>query len=70
MLKADGHEKAVNRKTGLLLDPYFSASKILWLLRESPAAAAACERIAAAEPTVAPQIPGRGSPPRDQVRTG
>lgn len=31
-LKADGHEKMVRRKTGLLLDPYFSATKFRWLL--------------------------------------
>ncbi len=31
-LKSQGHEKAVRRKTGLLLDPYFSASKFRWLL--------------------------------------
>ena len=31
-LKSDGHEKTVRRKTGLLLDPYFSASKFRWLL--------------------------------------
>ena len=31
-LKADGHEKMVRRKTGLLLDPYFSATKLRWLL--------------------------------------
>lgn len=27
-----GHEKLIQQKTGLLLDPYFSASKIHWLL--------------------------------------
>jgi glycerol kinase len=31
-LKASGHEGDVTRKTGLLLDPYFSATKIAWLL--------------------------------------
>src|SRR5512133_2179003 len=31
-LKADGHEPAVREKTGLVLDPYFSATKIRWLL--------------------------------------
>lgn len=31
-LKARGHEKMVTRKTGLLLDPYFSATKMAWLL--------------------------------------
>ncbi len=32
-LRADGHETLVQSKTGLLLDPYFSATKIDWLLR-------------------------------------
>lgn len=31
-LKADGHEAIISQKTGLLLDPYFSATKIKWLL--------------------------------------
>jgi glycerol kinase len=31
-LKAAGHEPTVTAKTGLLLDPYFSATKIAWLL--------------------------------------
>jgi glycerol kinase len=35
-LKAAGHEAAVQAKTGLLLDPYFSGSKIGWALRHWP----------------------------------
>ena len=31
-LKADGHEALVQERTGLLLDPYFSATKLAWLL--------------------------------------
>src|SRR3954469_10647046 len=31
-LRAAGHEPAVTDKTGLVLDPYFSATKIGWLL--------------------------------------
>jgi glycerol kinase len=31
-LRADGLEEHVARKTGLLLDPYFSATKIAWIL--------------------------------------
>ncbi len=31
-MRADGHEARVTRKTGLLLDPYFCATKIAWLL--------------------------------------
>ena len=35
-LRAAGHEAAVQRTTGLLLDPYFSASKIAWILDHAP----------------------------------
>ncbi len=28
----DGHEEIIKKKTGLLLDPYFSASKVKWIL--------------------------------------
>jgi glycerol kinase len=31
-LKDQGHEPMISSKTGLLLDPYFSASKIAWIL--------------------------------------
>ncbi len=31
-LKAAGHEPAVRERTGLVLDPYFSATKLRWLL--------------------------------------
>lgn len=31
-LKVDGYEKLFNAKTGLLLDPYFSGTKLRWLL--------------------------------------
>ncbi len=31
-LKAEGREQAVREKTGLVLDPYFSATKLRWLL--------------------------------------
>ncbi|MEE8662142.1 MAG: glycerol kinase GlpK [Acetobacter sp.] len=31
-LKAEGHEPEFRSRTGLLLDPYFSASKIAWIL--------------------------------------
>jgi glycerol kinase len=40
-LRADGNEPALAAKTGLLLDPYFSASKIAWLLDNVPGARAA-----------------------------
>lgn len=31
-LRADGHEPAFQERTGLLLDPYFSGTKIRWIL--------------------------------------
>ena len=31
-LKGQGHEETIAAKTGLLLDPYFSATKIAWIL--------------------------------------
>ena len=31
-LKKDGHEEVINSATGLLLDPYFSSTKISWIL--------------------------------------
>jgi glycerol kinase len=31
-LKADGHEPRVHEKTGLVIDPYFSATKVRWLI--------------------------------------
>jgi glycerol kinase len=35
-LKREGAEPLVRERTGLLLDPYFSASKLAWLLRNIP----------------------------------
>jgi len=34
-LRAAGHEKTIRRKSGLVLDPYFSASKYRWLLHNT-----------------------------------
>ena len=45
-LKAAGHEAVVQAKTGLLLDPYFSGSKIGWALRHWPQLAEAGDRLA------------------------
>jgi glycerol kinase len=42
-LRAGGHEPGIAAKTGLLLDPYFSASKIAWLLDHVEGARAAAE---------------------------
>lgn len=48
-LRAAGHEPLIRRRSGLLPDPYFSASKLSWILREVPGAAdlAASGRLAA-----------------------
>ena len=43
-LKADGVEALVRERTGLLLDPYFSATKLAWMLDEHPALRGAAER--------------------------
>ena len=43
-LKADGHEPEVARRTGLLLDPYFSGTKLAWLLDSDPSLRGRAER--------------------------
>jgi glycerol kinase len=35
-LKAQGHESLIQQRTGLLIDAYFSASKIFWILEHVP----------------------------------
>jgi len=35
-LREGGREPVIHQRTGLLLDPYFSASKLHWLLRQIP----------------------------------
>lgn len=42
-LKAAGHEPTVTERTGLLLDPYFSATKLKWLLDNVEGARARAE---------------------------
>lgn len=39
-LETQGHGQQIKDKTGLLLDPYFSASKISWILDQVPSARA------------------------------
>ncbi|MDH4580623.1 glycerol kinase GlpK [Pseudomonas sp. BN415] len=43
-LKAAGHEADVARRTGLLIDPYFSATKLRWVLENVPGARERAER--------------------------
>ncbi len=45
-LKEAGHEPLVQAKTGLLLDPYFSGSKIGWAMQHWPRLAEAGDRLA------------------------
>ncbi|MGB2894246.1 MAG: glycerol kinase GlpK, partial [Albidovulum sp.] len=42
-LKAEGHEKMIAERTGLLLDPYFSGTKLAWLLDNVEGARARAE---------------------------
>lgn len=37
-LRVEGHDDLVRERTGLVVDPYFSGTKIEWLLRNVPAA--------------------------------
>lgn len=43
-LRDKGHEKTIKDKTGLLLDPYFSATKIAWILDNVAGARARAEQ--------------------------
>ena len=43
-LKAMGLSETVHEKTGLLLDPYFSGTKLMWLFNEVPGLRARAER--------------------------
>ena len=42
-LRSDGREPMIHAKTGLLLDPYFSATKLAWILDHVPGARTAAE---------------------------
>ena len=44
LLRAAGHEPEITRRTGLRLDPYFSGTKLAWLLSNVPGARARAER--------------------------
>lgn len=43
-LKAEGHEPDISAKTGLIIDPYFSGTKVAWILDHVPGARARAER--------------------------
>ena len=42
-LKAAGHEALITETTGLLLDPYFSSTKVKWILDQDPSLRARAE---------------------------
>ena len=37
-LKSEGHEPAISARTGLIIDPYFSGTKVAWILDHVPGA--------------------------------
>jgi glycerol kinase len=43
-LKAEGSEPTISAKTGLIIDPYFSGTKVAWILDHVPGARARAER--------------------------
>ena len=43
-LKKDGYSEMIRKKTGLLIDPYFSATKIRWILDHVPGAQERAEK--------------------------
>jgi glycerol kinase len=51
-LKRAGHEEMVAERTGLLLDPYFSGTKIAWILDKVAGGRAAADRGALAAGTI------------------
>ncbi len=51
-LRRAGKERAISRRTGLRLDPYFSATKVEWILRNVPGVRARARRGALAFGTV------------------
>jgi glycerol kinase len=51
-LEAAGHGPLIQRRTGLLLDPYFSATKLVWLLENVPGARERAETGALAAGTI------------------
>ena len=42
-LKRDGHEDFIRERTGLVIDAYFSGSKVAWILDNVPGARARAE---------------------------
>jgi glycerol kinase len=51
-LRRAGHEREISARTGLVLDPYFSGTKVAWLVDNVAGARAAAERGALAAGTI------------------
>jgi glycerol kinase len=51
-LRRAGHEREISARTGLVIDPYFSGTKIAWILDNVAGARAAAERGALAAGTI------------------
>lgn len=51
-LRAQGHEDRIRAETGLVLDPYFSGTKLAWVLENVPGARARAEAGALAAGTI------------------
>src|SRR5205814_1620722 len=43
-LKNEGHEPAISARSGLIIDPYFSGTKVAWMLDQVPGARERAER--------------------------
>src|SRR6478752_3306040 len=43
-LKSEGHEPLISARTGLIIDPYFSGTKVAWILDHVPGARERAER--------------------------
>ncbi|HEX6642441.1 MAG TPA: FGGY family carbohydrate kinase, partial [Thermoanaerobaculia bacterium] len=66
-LRADGHEADVRRRTGLVLDPYFSGTKLNWLLENVPGLRARAEAGELAAGTIDSWVVHRLSGGREHV---
>ena len=67
-LRGEGFEPSIAAKTGLLLDPYFSGTKLAWLLDNVPGARARAERGELARWKAALKLLSRGYPAGHKAR--
>jgi len=63
-LKGEGHEPAISAKTGLIIDPYFSGTKVAWILESRARRAGACgaRRIAVRHRRLLSAVASHGGP--------